>query len=224
MLSPRDTLELPKNIIFRFFKPLQQIVCVCLSSYLFTVTHFNLLLARCLCNSDFCKYRFSYYAWGVVSVQPPQNSCYIYKNSSSTICACVVYCTALSYSQATAGMSQPQLSAHYHGLPRRPSIPADQTPVPHPTACREQQFNPPFHPHSTPCQADLWWVTGQAWEKIKRLKDLDFDHLTWKGGLWELDFTIHCITSLNKSMLVLSVFTDFWWCNAEVWISLEKHC
>ncbi len=130
----------------------------------------------------------------------------------------------LSYSQATAGMSQPQLSAHYHGLPRRPSIPADQTPVPHPTACREQQFNPPFQPHSTPCQADLWWVTGQAWERIKRLKDLDFDHLTWKGGLWELDFTIHCITYLNKSMLVLSVFTDFWWCNAKVWISLEKHC
>ncbi len=130
----------------------------------------------------------------------------------------------LSYSQATAGMSQPQLSAHYHGLPRRPSIPADQTPVPHPTACREQQFNPPFQPHSPPCQADLWWVTGQAWERIKRLKDLDFDHLTWKGGLWELDFTIHCITYLNKSMLILSVFTDFWWYNAEVWISLEKHC
>lgn len=140
------------------------------------------------------------------------------------MCVHVLYVVQrLSYSQATAGMSQPQLSAHYHGLPRRPSIPADQTPVPHPTACREQQLNPPFQPRSTPCQADLWWVTEQAWERIKRLWSFNLKRSA-DLGLWELDFAMHCITYLNKSMLVLSDSTDFWWCNAVVWISLEKHC
>lgn len=171
MLSPLDLLELPKNIIFRFWKPLQQIVCVsvCLAiSLRWHISTFWLLCVSVTLTLEIQIFilclRCSFCA------TPPKFMLYSPELFIYHMCVHVLYVVQrLSYSQATAGMSQPQLSAHYHGLPRRPSIPADQTPVPHPTACREQQLNPPLQPHSTPCQADLWWVTEQAWERIKRL-------------------------------------------------------